>query len=363
MGSSTSKGNISTFMLVIALLAILAIAAVITELMLTDGVRAGRYNNPNVASKVVRGTIYDRNGRALALEVPKNRLYLVPDNVTEKEVVAQVLSIHLDRTPGELLTILNRYAGTDRGSEKVLIADDVDGKTLAQINSDMSRYGLAPLETVKEYIRTYPALFHAAQLIEETERIYDSVLSPIPGFGESITYGRDVYLELDLDIQYLLDLAVQQVYELQSPEYAVGFILDSRTGELLASTTYPFYDLNDSTAIPDQQKVNRALVQSINRPDVRIPEISVVDRVTVHNTSTQVTDIETQGTFTMDTDAIRSLVRDQDGSSSLMVVIPEEESRYIVFLGTVDPKFYKVSSVMDFALQSIEQGLASQSKL
>ena len=62
MGSSTSKGNISTFMLVVSLLAILVIAVVITELMLTDGVRAGRYNNPNVASKVVRGTIYDRNG-------------------------------------------------------------------------------------------------------------------------------------------------------------------------------------------------------------------------------------------------------------------------------------------------------------
>ena len=346
-------------MLVIALLAIIVIAAVITELMLTDGVRAGRYNNPNVASKVVRGTIYDRNGRALALEVPKNRLYLVPDDITEKEIVAQILSIHLEKTPGELLTGLNRSPGSD----KVLIADDVDARTLTQINNDLARYGLSPFDTVKEYIRTYPALFHAAQLIEETEKVYDSVLSPVPGFGESITYGNDVYLELDLDIQYLMDLAVQQIYELQSPDYAVGFVLDSRTGELLASTTYPFYDLNDNSSIPDLQKINRSLVESVNRPDVRIPEISVVDRVTVHNSSVLASGYETDGSFTMDTDAVRALVREQDGSSALMVVIPEEESRYVVFLGSVNPRFYKVPSVMDFALQSIEQGLASQSKL
>ena len=359
MGSSTSKGNISTFMLVIAVLAIVVIAAVVTELMLTDGVRAGRYNNPNVASKVVRGTIYDRNGRALALEITKNRLYLVPEEVTEKEIVAQVLSIHLDIAPGELLTILN----TTAGPEKVLIADDVDTGTLSRINSDLERYGLAPIATVKEYVRTYPALFHAAQLIEETEKVYDSVLSPVPGFDESITYGKDVYLELDLDIQYLLDLAVQQVYEIQSPDYAVGFVLDSATGELLACTTYPFYDLNDSSSIPEAQKVSRALVRSVNRADVRIPEVSVVDRVTVHNSSSVVSDYEADGGYTMDTDAVRMLVREQDGSSALMELIPETESRYIVFLGSVNPRFYKISSVMEYALQSLEQGLASQSKL
>ena len=346
-------------MLVVSLLAIVLIAGVITELMLTDGVRAGRYNNPNVASKVVRGTIYDRNGRALALEITKNRLYLVPDEVEEKEIITQVLSIHLDKTPGELLTILNSPAG----SEKILIADDVDSKTLSMINSDLGKYGLPGLETEKEYVRTYPALFHTAQLIEETEIVYDSVLSPVPGFGESITYGKDVYLELDLDIQYLLDLAVQQIYELQSPDYAVGFVLDSATGELLAATTYPFYDLNDSTTIPEQQKVSRALIQTINRPDLRIPAISVVDKVTVHNSTVTVTDYETDASFTMDTDAIRALVREQDGSSSLMALIPETGSRYLVFLGSVNPKFYKVPSVMDYALQSIEQGLASQSKL
>ena len=348
-------------MLVIALLFLIVAAGVITELMLTDGVRAGRYRNPNVASKVVRGTIYDRNGRALALEVSENRLYVTPDRIKDTEIFSQILSLYLDKTPGEIAAMLASKADADG---RVLLSDDMDQKTLSQINEELEKNGLTAISTEKEYIRTYPAAFHAAQLIEETEKVYDDVLSPYPGFGESITYGHDVYLELDLDIQYLLDLAVQQIYDIQSPDYAVGFVLDCRTGELLASTTYPFYDLNDSSLIPDAQKVNRTLVDSINRPDIRISEISVVDRVTVHNSpSSVVADYDLDSDFTRDTEALRTLIREQDGSSSLMVLLPEENHKYIVFFGSVNPRFYKVSSVMEYALQTLEQGLVSQSKI
>ena len=348
-------------MLVIALLFLIIAAGVITELMLTDGVRAGRYRNPNVASKVVRGTIYDRNGRALALEISRNRLYVMPQDITDRDVFSQILALHMPLTPGEILTILDSTPDADG---RVLLADDIDQNTLSLINSELDKNGLDRIDTVKEYIRTYPAAFHAAQLIEETEKVYDDILSPIPGFGESITYGNDVYLELDLDIQYLLDLAVQQIYDIQDPDYAVGFVLDCRTGELLASTTYPFYDLNDSNSIPDSQKVNRTLVQSINRPDIRIAEVSVVDKVTVHNNpSVLVGDYELDSDFTRDTDAVRTLMREQDGSSSLMALIPEEKNRYLVFFGSVNPRFYKLSSVMEYALQTLEQGLVSQSKI
>lgn len=355
MGSSTSKGNISTFMLVIALVFLIVAAGVITELMLTDGVRAGRYRNPNVASKVVRGTIYDRNGRALALEISKNRLYVSPSTVKDIDTFSQILSIHLNRTPGEIASMLGTESA---GNARVLLSDDVDQKTMSQINAELEKNGLQTIATEKEYMRTYPAAFHAAQLIEETEKVYDEILSPYPGFGESITYGSDVYLELDLDIQYLLDLAVQQVYDIQSPDYAVGFVLDCRTGELLASTTYPFYDLNDSNSIPDAQRVNRTLVDSINQPGIRIADISVVDRVTVHNNpSSPVTGYELESDFTV------SDLDEQDGMTSLMVLIPEENHKYVVFLGSLNPRFYKVSSVMEYALQTLEQGLVSQSKI
>ena len=66
-------------LLVVTLLVIALCVAILAELMVSDRVRAGKYVNPYVASQVVSGTIYDRNGRALALDVPKNNVYVKTD--------------------------------------------------------------------------------------------------------------------------------------------------------------------------------------------------------------------------------------------------------------------------------------------
>ena len=46
-----------------------------------------------------------------------------------------------------------------------------------------------------------------------------------------------------------------------------------------------------------------------------------------------------------------------------MLLIPEEQPKYIVFMGTVNPRFYKISSVLEMEMQNLEKGLASQSKI
>ena len=101
MGSSTSKGNISIFLLVIALLVIMVLIVILAELMISDGVRSGKYINPNVATHVVRGTIYDRNGRVLALEVAKTAVLVKKDSANTDEI-AQILSISTGFTPDEI---------------------------------------------------------------------------------------------------------------------------------------------------------------------------------------------------------------------------------------------------------------------
>ncbi len=341
-------------LLVFAILVITALAGYLAVLMISGGVRAGRYVNPNVAAQVIRGTIYDRNGRALAMDVPQTSIYLSESDYTE--TIAQILAVNLNLTPDEILAKMGSANG-----EQTLIMEDVESGTIQRIMEGLSKNGI-PLELLtvrKEYVRTYPAAFHASQLIQETERVYDMVLSPNPGYGESTTYGHDIYLALDLDIQYLLDLTVQQVYEMQSPDYAVAFVLDLGTGDLLASTTYPFYNLNDSSAIPDAQKISRTLVGSVPGID----EIKVVSRVQRHGTGTEVTDYSLSESYTTDHEPIRTMVENPDGNTCVLKVISEGNPRYLVFIGSVNPRFYQVSSVMDYALSSLEQGLAAQTKL
>ncbi len=359
MGSSTSKGNISTALLVLTLLSIAIVVGILAFIMITDGVPAGKYVNPNVATQVVRGTIYDRNGRALAIEVPENNIYVSSSEFDD--VIAQILALHLNSTPGEILTLLSKA----EDDNPVLIDRAVKSDVLKSILEDVEKNSLPPdvMTVKKEYTRTYPAAFHAAQLIQETESVYNKVLSPNPAFDESTTYGNDVYLTIDLDIQYLLDLTVQQVYEMQRPDNVVAFILDIQTGDLLASSTYPFYNLNDSSSIPESMMVNKTLVSSIKRPDIRISEINAIRKVTLHDTDTELTDYKLSGSYTVDFEQVKELVDYPDGYTSIVAKLSEENPKYLVFLGSINPKFYQISSVLEYALTSLEQGLQSQTKL
>ncbi|MBR2281005.1 MAG: hypothetical protein IJ863_00120 [Spirochaetales bacterium] len=357
MGSSTSKGNISTALLVLTLLSIAALVVGLALLMVSDGVRAGRYVNPDVASQVVRGTIYDRNGRALAMEVPENNIYVSSSDYND--VVAQILAVHLGSTPGEILSLISK------DSSSTLVRRAVKADAIDAINADLERNGVPAdvLAVRKEYTRTYPAAFHAAQLIQETESVYNKVLSPNPAYGQSTTYGNDVYLTIDLDIQYLLDLTVQQVYEMQRPEYSVAFILDIQSGDLLASTTYPFYNLNDASGISDSMKVNKTLVSSISRPDVRVSSINPISKVVQHDTDAIVTDLKLNGDFTVDFGKVKDMVDNPDGNSSVLAKLSDDNPKYLVFIASVNPKFYQISSVLEFAITSLEQGLQAQTKL
>lgn len=358
MGSSTNKGNISTAMAVLALLALMIVVVIMAGLMISNGSRAGKYNNPNVASEVVRGTIYDRNGRALAMEIPQNNLY-IKSNSENIDVVAQVLSIFLEETPDSIIA-----KAANSTQEMTLIRADINAELISEIRATAMKNNISEdLEIKKEYSRTYPAAFHAAQLIEETERVYDSILSPAPGYNQTTTYGNNVYLTMDLDIQYLLDLAVQQVYEVQQPEYCVAFILDISNAQILASTTYPFYDLNDSQNISDGQKVNRTFVSKIVRPDIRVSDISMVNKVTDYNSTTEIENYTLTSAYTMDLDIITKMANGLDHDNAIMEKIPTEHPKYAVLIGTVGAKYYVGSSVLEYAVLSIEEGLEAQNKI
>ena len=347
-------------MLVVALLVIVILVVILAELMISNGVRSGKYSNPNVATHVVRGTIYDRNGRVLALEVPSTTV-LVRKNSRNIEAIAQIVSIAADATPDEILHIIQASS-----EDFVSVASDLDAESVSLISSNLEKSSIPDGEVTfrKDYTRTYPATYHAAQLLYETEKVFDSILSPAPSFYELTTYGNDVHLTIDLDIQYLLDPAIQQVYEIQSPDYAVGLIIDIATGDVLAATTYPFFDLNDSSTISESQKVSRALISSIFRPNLRITEINTVLDVKTHGQNSTSISYSVDGDFTKDLPVISQMARMPDGNSSIVAVIPDEDSKYLLFIGSVNPRFYNtVPYILDSALTIIEQGLVAQNKI
>ncbi|MFA6864652.1 MAG: penicillin-binding protein 2 [Sphaerochaetaceae bacterium] len=231
--------------------------------MIVSSDKSKEYNDPNVASAVVRGNILDTNDKILAIEVPYYSCSLRVDKISNLEEIAQLISPYLDMEESEIVEIANRY------QLQALIKDRIDDDKVEPLQNKIKELNLQNIVKVeKKEGRDYPYTFHAAQSIgfvgsdneglEGIEYTMNDYLSPSPQLNEEITYGDDVKLTLDMDIQYLVDLEVQNINRDFDPESIVGIVLDAKTGDILAMTSYPWYDLNsfkESSADEKQNKV------------------------------------------------------------------------------------------------------------
>ncbi len=208
------------------------------------------YNDPKVANTIIRGNIYDRNSNLLAIEVPYYSCSFRVDKIEDLEHIAQMCSPYLDMDLDEIINTANKY--TFQALIKARVDNDVveSFKTFIDENNLINKVKLE-----KKYGRDYPYTFHACQTIgfvgydnnglEGIENTLNDVLYPGLGLNESITFADDIYLTLDMNIQYLCDLEVQRVNAKYSPESSLAIVMDAKNGEILAISSYPWYDLNN----------------------------------------------------------------------------------------------------------------------
>lgn len=324
--------------------------------------KTGRYMNPNVATTVVGGTIYDKNDRILAMDVPVYNLY-INKNYSDSDIISQVLSIHLNMTPDEIESKINKLVQENTTLDtNILVIENIDSEKISELEMNLKEQSLEGFVTIKkQYQRTYPTAFHSSQLIQQIESVYKEELFPIPEYDVSTTYGKDIHLSIDLDIQYLLDLVAQQVYEIQNPQYVLAGIIDIKTAKMNACTTYPFYDLN-TAAINNNE--NLALPKSITNESQIIENISVIDCLTDHKTGEIIEDsTNKQDSLFTQWQELEKMLSNTDGTTSTIALLPSSNPQYAVFICSYQPKYYINSSVLDDALQSLEEGLVSQGRI
>lgn len=203
-----------------------------------------KYNNPIVASKVVRGMITDRNGKIFAIETPYYSCALLLREINSLEKTAQLIApiVKLDANH-----IINE-------ASKNQLYYLVKRQLTHQEYEELKKLSLKGLLLEKKYGRSYPQHYHASQIIgftddqnqglEGLERTLNNYLSPYPKLNETITYGSNVQLTLDLDLQYLLDQEVVDIDNKHKVDSVVALILDAKSGEILASSSFPFFDSN-----------------------------------------------------------------------------------------------------------------------
>ncbi|WP_439101842.1 peptidoglycan D,D-transpeptidase FtsI family protein [Congregibacter sp.] len=224
-----------------------------------------------------RGLITDRRGEPLAVSTPVISLWANPKVLGSSERLPELASA-LDLTTAELEDRLARYSGKQFMYLRRHLIPDSAREVLA--------LNISGVRAEREYRRFYPAGEVAAQLVGMTnvdgagvaglELAYDDWLRGYPGkkryikdlHGDAVRDigvidpvrpGRNLQLSIDLRLQYLLHRELNRAATVTGAEAGVIVTIDSHTGEVLASASYPDFNPNNRSTVTMSQTRNRAL--------------------------------------------------------------------------------------------------------
>lgn len=228
-----------------------------------------------------RGRVLDRNGEPLAMDLAVKNICVDPKVINEKgfvPFVEQNLSRVLQLPSTELGERLNR---PDRRFEYVQKFAPTD---LADQVEKMQLPGVFFEETTKRYYPKNSLMCHVVGFSNMegigsagVEQRLNGYLRSTPGLRVSERdgkhreiYGRrsleiqplegaDVYLTLDMTIQYMLEKTLAQAMEEHHAKGVWAIVQRVRTGEILAMSSYPNYDLNDYNQSTPEQRRNRSI--------------------------------------------------------------------------------------------------------
>ena len=225
-----------------------------------------------------RGRILDRNGKVLATNITTTTLYVVPNQVVDKEDTATKLASILNSNYEDIYIHLTKRTSL----EKV----NPEGRQLSsEVADKINNLNIDGLYLMKESKRYYPyenVLSHVLgyvgidnQGLSGLELKYDNYLT---GKNGSIKYlsdgkgnrisgsevyeqpqnGMDVYLTIDIDIQLALEKELENVDAKYNPLESLAMVMDPNTGEILAMGSSPTFDSNNYKNY-DLETINRNL--------------------------------------------------------------------------------------------------------
>ncbi len=212
-------------------------------------------------SVIDRADILDRNDRILAIQTRLNSVTAWIPTIKSKEETAGILAKELNLNKKDLLKKLNDHSGFLYIKRKIT---PTESKRIEELIADGKLSGIS-LEP--EYGRNYPERQLAAHLtgfagidnigLDGIELTYDNILSPPPEDDQGTTYGNQIFLTIDLTIQYIAEKLAREAYKKYNADDVMILIMDAKTGEFLAYTSIPEFDPNSFTAASRNEKENR----------------------------------------------------------------------------------------------------------
>lgn len=239
---------------------------------------ATKQHNYSIELEPIRGTIFDRNMRPLALNVTMFSLFANPKEMTKSDK---------EKAANQLSTILN--INRDFIRER-LMKDKyfvwIKRKLTAEQSDKVKLLKIKGLNFIDESKRIYPNGALAAHVVgfagvdnnglEGLELLYDKYLHGEKGSVEILRDARqrhlmieksylapkdglDVVLTIDETIQYVAEQALDEAMKQYKAQAASIIVIDVKTGEILALANRPTYNLDQAQLSNLENRTNRAV--------------------------------------------------------------------------------------------------------
>ena len=211
-----------------------------------------------------RGAITDRNGVVLASSYTTYDVFVRPNDVSDPDGVAELLSQTLEMDYGKVFELV-----TKKGVSEVRIKNDVEKQTVQRILSDFRSGIFFASDTVRNYsydnmlcqvlgfvssdnngqsglegfYNTYLAGQNGVTLVESDLRgvTIDNSLT----YYEDAIDGLNLTLTIDFRIQKEVEEIMANAISETGAKSATAIVCDPRNGEILALCTLPSYNLNE----------------------------------------------------------------------------------------------------------------------
>lgn len=224
--------------------------------------------------EVARGTIYDRRGRELAVNIETDSLYCNPKKVSFSTEQARSLSMLSSVSYKEMLKA-NTSNKDFRWVKRKLDPEIADRIKAIKIE------GIGFISELKRFYPRGRLLSHVIgsvgidnQALEGVEVKYDEELKKPGGkvavlrdadgwqLSEGISpyaKGNSIVLTIDEGLQYIVEEELDSAMKKWNAVHAVAIMMDPYTGEILAMSSRPTYDPNNPASGTLDERRNRAI--------------------------------------------------------------------------------------------------------
>ncbi|MDR2454992.1 MAG: transpeptidase family protein [Deltaproteobacteria bacterium] len=239
---------------------------------------AARSNTRNYSLGSIRGDIFDRHGEKLATSVAVDSVFIDRRDVKNAGETTFLLSTALNIDYEELSLMMENMGG--RSAYVKRHVSEAEAEAVRQMK--IKGVGIA-----KEYKREYPNGTLAAHLLgfvgwdgqglEGLERALDDklvagktsirvkrdnrgrIIMDSPDQAISQPRGASVMLTLDLRIQHIAERAIKDAVINYNAVSGMALVVEPRTGDILASASYPTFDPNNFADSEPEERRNRIL--------------------------------------------------------------------------------------------------------